>query len=176
VNIAGLPSRLVAEAERDDVVHLSGRGKTSRHFTFTVEVAATVPVVLTEHDEHHWHPFTGEAPVTDAVKKILDACTVAWTRRCGGPSPRTTGGVHDEHRGAAAWRRVGRSDGAAGPGPRGDTQHLLDRQAAGVGEGLRDAGGHPLAHGQPRPGPHGGARNTTATIRVTPSLSVSHRS
>ena len=57
--------------------YLSGSGKASRQFTFTVEVATTAPVVLTEHDEHRWHPLTEDAPVTDAVKKILDTCAVA---------------------------------------------------------------------------------------------------
>lgn len=57
--------------------YLSGSGKASRQFTFAVEVVTTVPIVLTEHDEHRWHPLTEEAPVTDAVKKILDTCAVA---------------------------------------------------------------------------------------------------
>src|SRR6266496_3600839 len=49
----------------------SGSGKPSRQFTFAVEVTATTPVTLTEHDQHRWHPLAEEPPVTDAVKKIL---------------------------------------------------------------------------------------------------------
>jgi 8-oxo-dGTP diphosphatase len=57
--------------------YLSGSGKTSRQFTFTVEVGDTSPVVLTEHDDYRWHPLTEDAPVTDAVKKILDSYAAA---------------------------------------------------------------------------------------------------
>ena len=52
----------------------SGSGKPSRQFTFAVEVTATTPVTLTEHDQHRWHPLAEEPPVTDAVKKILTSC------------------------------------------------------------------------------------------------------
>jgi 8-oxo-dGTP diphosphatase len=53
--------------------YLSGSGMPSRQFTFTVDVADTAPVVLTEHDEYRWHLEIEDAPVTDAVKKILAA-------------------------------------------------------------------------------------------------------
>jgi 8-oxo-dGTP diphosphatase len=36
-------------------------------------VAATEPVVLTEHDSHQWAALDGELPVTDAVKGVLVA-------------------------------------------------------------------------------------------------------
>lgn len=57
--------------------YLSGSGKTSRQFTFTVEVTTTAPVVLTEHDQHRWHALTEDPRVTDAVKKILDGRAVS---------------------------------------------------------------------------------------------------
>jgi 8-oxo-dGTP diphosphatase len=52
----------------------SGTGKASRQFTFSVEVAATEPVVLTEHDGYRWQSLGESAPVTDAVGKILGNC------------------------------------------------------------------------------------------------------
>jgi 8-oxo-dGTP diphosphatase len=51
----------------------SGSGKLSRQFTFAVDVTATEPVTLTEHDERLWSPLADEPPVTDAVKTVLDA-------------------------------------------------------------------------------------------------------
>lgn len=57
--------------------YLSGSGKTSRQLTFAVDVAATAPVVLTEHDEYRWHPLTQDAPVTDAVQSVLHSCSAA---------------------------------------------------------------------------------------------------
>jgi 8-oxo-dGTP diphosphatase len=51
--------------------YLSGSGKKSRQFNFTVEVGHTEPVELTEHDAYTWTSLAEEPPVTDAVKKIL---------------------------------------------------------------------------------------------------------
>ncbi|MDQ3405656.1 MAG: NUDIX domain-containing protein [Actinomycetota bacterium] len=51
----------------------SGSGKLSRQFNFSVDVTATEPIVLTEHDEHLWSPLTDEPPVTDAVKRVFKA-------------------------------------------------------------------------------------------------------
>ena len=51
--------------------YASGSGKKTRQFNFTVQVAATEPVVLTEHDEYRWAPLGAESPVTDAVKQII---------------------------------------------------------------------------------------------------------
>lgn len=50
----------------------NSRGATTRQFTFAVTVAATGPVVLTEHDLHQWAALAGDLPgVTDGVRKIL---------------------------------------------------------------------------------------------------------
>jgi 8-oxo-dGTP diphosphatase len=51
--------------------YLSGSGKTSRQFNFAVDVAASEPVSLSEHDAHLWVSLTDEPPVTDAVKGVL---------------------------------------------------------------------------------------------------------
>jgi len=51
--------------------YLSGSGKKSRQFNFVVEVRATEPVRLTEHDEYQWALLTEDPPVTDAVKDVL---------------------------------------------------------------------------------------------------------
>jgi 8-oxo-dGTP diphosphatase len=51
--------------------YVSGSGKKSRQFNFTVDVAAPEPVKLTEHDTYAWSPFTEDMPVTDAVKVVL---------------------------------------------------------------------------------------------------------
>lgn len=51
----------------------SGSGKKSRQFTFAVDVAATGPVVLTEHDKHMWSSLADELPVSEAVKAVLDS-------------------------------------------------------------------------------------------------------
>ncbi|MDQ1304695.1 MAG: 8-oxo-dGTP diphosphatase [Actinomycetota bacterium] len=48
-----------------------GSGRPSRQFTFAVTVAAPKPVILTEHNDHRWHPLDEEPPVTDAVQQIL---------------------------------------------------------------------------------------------------------
>lgn len=46
-------------------------GATCPQFNFTVQVTATEPVTLTEHDGYRWASLTEEPPVTDAVKDIL---------------------------------------------------------------------------------------------------------
>lgn len=51
--------------------YLSGSGARTRQFTFAVEVAATGPVHLTEHDAHIWTRLTGEPPVSDEVRELL---------------------------------------------------------------------------------------------------------
>lgn len=52
--------------------YTSGSGKRSRQFNFVVDVAAPEPVNLTEHDSYTWRPVTGELPVTDAVRAVLE--------------------------------------------------------------------------------------------------------
>ncbi|WP_336081084.1 NUDIX hydrolase [Nocardia sp. SSK8] len=52
--------------------YLSSAGARTRQFTFVVDVAATGPVRLTEHDTHLWTRLTGEPPVSDEVREILD--------------------------------------------------------------------------------------------------------
>lgn len=49
----------------------SSSGKKSRQFNFTVEVASTDTVQLTEHDAYTWTSLAEEPPVTDAVKQVL---------------------------------------------------------------------------------------------------------
>ncbi|MFJ1460901.1 NUDIX domain-containing protein [Nocardia sp. N2S4-5] len=49
----------------------SGSGRKSRQFNFTVEVANTDTVQLTEHDAYTWTSLAEEPPVTDAVKQVL---------------------------------------------------------------------------------------------------------
>lgn len=51
--------------------YVSGSGKKSRQFNFTVDVAAPELVKLTEHDTYAWSPVTEEMPVTDAVRAVL---------------------------------------------------------------------------------------------------------
>ncbi|MBN1173038.1 MAG: NUDIX domain-containing protein [Micromonosporaceae bacterium] len=51
--------------------YASGSGRKMRQFTFTVQVAAAEPIVLTEHDEYRWAPLDAEPPVTDAVKQVI---------------------------------------------------------------------------------------------------------
>ncbi|MCR6484026.1 NUDIX domain-containing protein [Amycolatopsis sp. OK19-0408] len=53
--------------------YTSGSGKASRQFNFAVDVAATKPVVLQEHDVYQWAQLDSELPVTDAVKTVLKA-------------------------------------------------------------------------------------------------------
>ncbi|MFI5558518.1 NUDIX hydrolase [Amycolatopsis japonica] len=55
--------------------YTSGSGKASRQFNFVVDVAATGPIVLEEHDTYQWAPLGGELPVTEAVKLVLKAYT-----------------------------------------------------------------------------------------------------
>ncbi|MGF0316940.1 NUDIX domain-containing protein [Nocardia fluminea] len=54
-----------------DFDYLTGGGARTRQFTFVVEVAATGPVTLTEHDAHLWTRLTGEPPVSDEVREML---------------------------------------------------------------------------------------------------------
>ncbi|MFI6958509.1 NUDIX domain-containing protein [Nocardia vinacea] len=54
-----------------DFDYQSGSGKKSRQFNFTVEVASTDTVQLTEHDAYTWTSLAEEPPVTDAVKQVL---------------------------------------------------------------------------------------------------------
>ena len=54
-----------------DFDYLTGEGARTRQFTFVVEVAATGPVTLTEHDAHLWTRLTGEPPVSDEVREML---------------------------------------------------------------------------------------------------------
>lgn len=63
----------VATAYLGSFDYLSGSGKKSRQFNFVVAVDAPEPVVLQEHDEFQWAPIEDELPVTDAVKKVLEA-------------------------------------------------------------------------------------------------------
>jgi mutator protein MutT len=49
----------------------SGSGKKSRQFNFAVDVSASEPVVLQEHDSYLWAELSEEPPVTDAVKDVL---------------------------------------------------------------------------------------------------------
>jgi len=58
----------------------SGSGRKSRQFTFSVDVAAREPLMLTEHDNHRWVSPTDEAPVTDAVKGVLSQYCVSERR------------------------------------------------------------------------------------------------
>ncbi|SNQ47522.1 putative nudix hydrolase [Frankia canadensis] len=51
--------------------YMSGSGKKSRQFNFAVDVMASEPVELTEHDVYTWSVLTEEPPVTDAVKGVL---------------------------------------------------------------------------------------------------------
>ncbi|MFC4125224.1 NUDIX hydrolase [Nocardia rhizosphaerae] len=54
-----------------DFDYLSGSGARTRQFTFVVDVAATGPVTLTEHDTHLWARRSGEPPVSDEVRDLL---------------------------------------------------------------------------------------------------------
>lgn len=54
-----------------DFDYLTGEGARTRQFTFVVDVAATGPVTLTEHDAHLWTRLTGEPPVSDEVRDML---------------------------------------------------------------------------------------------------------
>ncbi|MFD6455407.1 hypothetical protein ACFWF3_31965, partial [Nocardia sp. NPDC060220] len=38
---------------------------------FVVDVAASGPVTLTDHDAHLWTRLTGEPPVSDEVREML---------------------------------------------------------------------------------------------------------
>ncbi|KQY38497.1 MULTISPECIES: NUDIX domain-containing protein [Nocardia] len=51
--------------------YLTGEGARTRQFTFVVDVAASGPVTLTDHDAHLWTRLTGEPPVSDEVREML---------------------------------------------------------------------------------------------------------
>jgi 8-oxo-dGTP diphosphatase len=51
--------------------YMSGSGKKSRQFNFAVDVVASEPVELQEHDAYQWTPLADDPPVTDAVKDVL---------------------------------------------------------------------------------------------------------
>ncbi|ASO21298.1 8-oxo-dGTP diphosphatase [Actinoalloteichus hoggarensis] len=51
--------------------YTSGSGKKSRQFNFAVDVAASGPIELQEHDAYTWTALVEEPPVTDAVKNVL---------------------------------------------------------------------------------------------------------
>jgi 8-oxo-dGTP diphosphatase len=51
--------------------YTSGSGTKSRQFNFAVDVTASEPVRLQEHDAYRWVPLTEEPPVTHAVKSVL---------------------------------------------------------------------------------------------------------
>jgi 8-oxo-dGTP diphosphatase len=51
--------------------YASASGKKSRQFNFTIDVAATGPVRLQEHDAYLWTAPDADPPVTDAVKNLL---------------------------------------------------------------------------------------------------------
>ncbi|GAA1683407.1 hypothetical protein GCM10009830_33280 [Glycomyces endophyticus] len=53
--------------------YTSGSGKPSRQFNFAIEVSATEPVVLTEHDDFQWREVTDDLPVSASVKVTLSA-------------------------------------------------------------------------------------------------------
>jgi 8-oxo-dGTP diphosphatase len=53
--------------------YTSASGTASRQFNFAVDVAATKPIVLHEHDLYQWSLLKGKPPVTDAVKVVLRA-------------------------------------------------------------------------------------------------------
>ncbi|MFD3506534.1 NUDIX hydrolase [Nocardia sp. NPDC058666] len=54
-----------------DFDYLTGDGARTRQFTFVVDVAATGPLTLTDHDAHLWTRLTGEPPVSDEVRDML---------------------------------------------------------------------------------------------------------
>lgn len=51
--------------------YTSGSGRPSRQFNFAIEVSATEPVVLTEHDGYQWRDIADDLPVSESVKKTL---------------------------------------------------------------------------------------------------------
>ena len=57
--------------------YTSASGKKSRLVNFTTTVATAGPVRLQEHDDYLWTTPDAEAPVTDAVKAILDRYTIS---------------------------------------------------------------------------------------------------
>jgi 8-oxo-dGTP diphosphatase len=59
--------------------YTSASGKKSRQFNFTTSIAVAEPVRLQEHDARLWAPLGPDAPVTDAVKKVLATYAQAVT-------------------------------------------------------------------------------------------------
>ncbi|GAB2712359.1 NUDIX hydrolase [Nocardia thraciensis] len=55
-----------------DFDYLSPQGKPVRRLHFAVEVAATSPIVLSEHAGYVWAPLDGDLSVTPSIRKILD--------------------------------------------------------------------------------------------------------
>ncbi|MFC5666353.1 NUDIX domain-containing protein [Kitasatospora misakiensis] len=49
----------------------NSRGGTTRQFNFTVTVAKTEPIVLTEHDAHQWAVPSELPEVSDAVRGLI---------------------------------------------------------------------------------------------------------
>lgn len=58
--------------------YLSGGGRSSRQFNFTVTVESVAPIVLTEHDSYAWANLAGELPVTAAVQSVLEKYRDTW--------------------------------------------------------------------------------------------------
>jgi ADP-ribose pyrophosphatase len=65
LNVSGLRDYL------GHFTYTSGSGQQSRQFNFAVDVTASEPIELHEHDAYLWTPLAGEPPVTDAVRKVL---------------------------------------------------------------------------------------------------------
>ncbi|MGW3993924.1 NUDIX hydrolase [Amycolatopsis sp. NPDC004772] len=53
--------------------YTSGSGKASRQFNFAVDVEATKPIELQEHDVYQWARLDDDVPVTEAVKTVIKA-------------------------------------------------------------------------------------------------------
>lgn len=51
--------------------YTGGSGRPTRQCNFGIEVAATAPIVLTEHDQHQWVSRSEPLPVSEAVKHVL---------------------------------------------------------------------------------------------------------
>ncbi|GAB2513580.1 hypothetical protein GCM10027167_15070 [Nocardia heshunensis] len=53
--------------------YLSAAGKPVRREHFAAEVASAGPVRVTNYADYRWVPLTGELPVTQSVRRILEA-------------------------------------------------------------------------------------------------------
>lgn len=51
--------------------YVSGSGKTTRQFNFSVDVGESDRIVLSEHDDHVWADLNEPLPVTDEVREVL---------------------------------------------------------------------------------------------------------